>query len=113
MATDHRIEENTHTLRVISDRADDRWMIELRGELDIEGIPQVELAIARAERAPASHLRLDLSGLRFMDSMGIRLLLALAKRAEPGWLAIVRPGNPEILEMLEVIGVADRLPWVD
>ncbi|MFJ7151522.1 STAS domain-containing protein [Streptomyces sp. NPDC100445] len=64
-------------------------VIALAGELDMSTCPQVDEATT-ALPAGATSLRLDLSGISFMDSMGLNLLLTLRRRirADAGRLAL-------------------------
>jgi anti-anti-sigma factor len=57
---------------------------------------------------------LDLSGLRFIDSSGIRvLLLADARsRADANRLRLLR-GQRQVQRALELCGLEDRLPFED
>lgn len=62
--------------------ADGRTVVELRGELDVSNADDLRerlLAIIGEDRA--SSLILDLSGLSFMDSTGISVLVAAERRA--------------------------------
>jgi anti-anti-sigma factor len=71
----------------LSERIHDRHVVvALRGELDVSTAPELrERLSAILARDPAS-LILDLSGLEFMDSTGISVLVAAEQRADPrGW----------------------------
>jgi anti-anti-sigma factor len=66
----------------------------LAGELDVSN---VEATRARLEASLADHptLSLDTSGVTFMDSQGLRMLLILAERAHAagGMVTLVNPGR--------------------
>lgn len=60
--------------------ADDTLTVALAGELDMADADWVEATLAAAA-AHHSRLSVDLSGLEFVDSTGLRTLLSLKKRA--------------------------------
>ena len=61
----------------------------LRGELDLATVPRLEHALANA----GEDVVLDLRGLTFMDSTGVRVLLEAAEAAGPGLRMIVAGGR--------------------
>jgi anti-anti-sigma factor len=65
---------------------------------------------ARSKR----RVTLDLRGLSFMDSTGVRMLLeaAAASRRDGFAFAVVR-GNPDVMRVLEVSGILDHFVIVD
>jgi anti-sigma B factor antagonist len=103
------------TLEVVHDEGADGPTVRLSGELDIstaEGLEGVldELAAAGG---PARIL-VDLSGLRFMDSTGLRLLVTadLRLRAEGRELRLVR-GPDAVHRVFRLALLEDRLTFVD
>ncbi len=99
------------TLRVRSLRHGDTHVVELAGELDIAGLPAVERELERAEDGEARTVVLDLRGLGFIDSSGLRVVV-LAHRRQRGRLVVVK-GPPRVQRVFEVCGLAKRLPFVD
>jgi anti-sigma B factor antagonist len=88
--------------------------LSLRGELDMIGAPEVESRL-RALAGEGLDVRLDLSGLTFMDSTGVRVLFGAAKEvdgAEGPRLEIVRPQG-EVWRVIELTGLQRVLPFVD
>src|SRR5919202_4168460 len=66
----------------------------LRGELDISTAARLEDALSRVEPNAPSTLVIDLSGLDFMDSTGLRILLTADQRArEAGRRFVLVQGN--------------------
>jgi len=95
--------------------AGDTLLVRPQGELDLATTPELErLVLGRLEQGRA--VVLDLRGLEFMDSSGVRVLVAANARAESegGSLRIVRPepGSP-VERILVVSGIDRALPFVD
>jgi anti-sigma B factor antagonist len=97
-------------LRVEARVASDRVVLELHGELDLAGAPSLAREIERAESGSLSVLVLDLSGLEFLDSAGLRVILAAQERAvESNRAFAVTPGSAQVQRLLEIAGVSDHL----
>jgi len=78
-------------LRIDLDQNEERWTLVLHGELDYGECAAFRTTIDRIlKHAPPSTL-LDLSGLEYLDSSGLGLLLSLSKEysAHGGRLVIV------------------------
>ncbi|HEY3366678.1 MAG TPA: STAS domain-containing protein [Symbiobacteriaceae bacterium] len=79
------------------------------GSLDMATIPE---AVALVEQAARSHqeICLDLAGLAFIDSTGVRGLIVLKRKlAEDGRKLCFDGFRPEILEILDILGVRELL----
>ena len=61
--------------------SDDEHVIALAGELDLDGAERVTQELQRAEATDARRIVLDLSSLEFIDSSGIRLIIAADARS--------------------------------
>ena len=83
------------------------------GELDIAAVPAFGDAVRAASAAGA--VRIDLSGLTFMDSSGVRALnVALREADEHGHDLHVRPEmQPAVVQILEMTGMMSLLPVED
>ena len=79
--------------------------VTLRGELDLGSAPQLEQALA----ATNGRVVLDLSGLTFMDSTGVRLLLEAAELGGRELLIVPPPGGDARITYEET-GIARLLP---
>jgi anti-anti-sigma factor len=86
----------------------------LRGELDIATAPQLDEEVARLEGEGRGLIVIDLRGLEFMDSSGLRALLAADTRARNrgARLVIVR-GDDRIQRVLRITRLDERLEIVD
>jgi anti-anti-sigma factor len=98
----------------ISER-DGRAVVVIRGELDLATAPDLETALSELQEG-GQDVVVDLRELAFMDSTGLRALVAAHARAEDAGQAfvIVRPlpGAP-IERILAIAGVASVLDLVD
>jgi anti-anti-sigma factor len=87
-----------------------RVVVALSGELDVATVEPVrERLAARRERGQA--VLLDIDGLTFMDSSGIKLLVALGRDAGEGWDARVTRGSDAVRRVLEIAGVQEGIPY--
>ena len=94
-------------------RADSWVRVAPVGELDIATRPELEQAIDELLRADVERLILDLRGVSFMDSNGLRLALDLHTSArKDGFTLELVPGPPHIQRIFEVTGTLDALPFV-
>ncbi len=100
------------SLTVRSQREGDAHVIELVGELDLDGAPRLEDELRSVEAGDAPSIVVDLSGLEFIDSTGIRLLVMAAERCGEGRFAILR-GPPQVHRVFEITDLAARLPFAD
>lgn len=84
-----------------------------RGEIDLATVDLVRGAV-EAEHQKGDNVTLDLRGVEFMDTSGLRYVLELVERAErDGFsLQIVR-GPGAVQRVFEVSGLEPRLPFVD
>ena len=93
--------------------ADGGTLLACLGELDLATMPAFEDALCRAE-ADGGAIVLDLSGLDFIDSRGLAMILALDRRIREAGrqLTIVR-GPDAVNRIFELTGLLDRLDIVD
>jgi anti-sigma B factor antagonist len=98
-------------VRVQPDRQ--RPTLAVDGELDLSSIPLLAQHIDSQLESEQGALTLDLSGLSFMDSSGLRLLIELNERAErDGWsLSLVAPQNDAATLVLRMTGADRALPF--
>lgn len=100
---------------VSTERSDTTARVRMTGELDIGTAEEAEGQIREAEQdGSATTVVLDLGGLTFMDSTGLRLLVAADARAREAGrrLAIVR-GPDAVQRVIELTGLAAKLDLVD
>ena len=97
-----------------SDR-DGRAHLTLRGELDLATAPELEQLVNEHIDA-GQEVVVDLRGLEFMDSSGIRVLVAAHARAgrTGGRVIVVRPApTSAVAKIVEVSGLDGELNIVD
>jgi anti-sigma B factor antagonist len=101
-------------LTICSARDRDAHTLGLTGELDLANAAEVEEELRRIEATGVPRIVLDLTGLGFIDSTGIRLVLAadLRSRADTNRLVLTRP-PANVLRAFAIAGVVDRLPFAD
>jgi anti-anti-sigma factor len=99
-------------LRISSVREGDVHIIALTGELDLATADELERELLRVEATDAESIVVDLSSLRFMDSTGIRVMIAAdaRSRADSQRLALLR-GPDAVQRVFELTGVVDLLPF--
>jgi anti-sigma B factor antagonist len=90
-------------------------VVALTGELDVAGSALLENELSRiiADHEPAG-IVLDLSGLDFMDSTGLRLVVLADERAQAeGWSLTLVRGQPDVHRVFVITRMTDRLRFVD
>jgi anti-sigma B factor antagonist len=85
-------------LRIQIERSSDRDCVAVLGELDIATAPSLDDAVLGLEDARPGLLVIDLTGVSFIDSTGLSVLLTASNRArEQGRrLVVVRPPLPAL-----------------
>jgi anti-anti-sigma factor len=97
-------------LDVAEQASDGEQVVRVDGELDIATAPRLEAALLRP-RPREERVILDLTGLRFMDSTGLRVLLRATSAAREGrWELYLRNVPHNIRRLFDLAGVADAVP---
>jgi anti-sigma B factor antagonist len=105
----------THTpFEIDSECEGETGRLTLSGELDIATLPRVQEAVDELLARAVRHLVIDLGGLDFVDSSGLRLFVVLDRRAAvEGWtLGLIRPRNAA-MTVFEVSGAEENLPFLE
>jgi anti-sigma B factor antagonist len=85
-------------------------VVRVHGELDIATAGQLERAVLRP-REPGEQVVLDLAGLRFMDSTGLRVLMHARSEAKAGrWDLYLRNVPPNVQRLFRISGVHEAVP---
>ena len=84
-----------------------------RGEIDLGTVDEVRRAIERAHDS-SSTLVLDLSGVGFLDTSGLRLVVEQNNRArDHGYRLELIPGPPPVQRVFQIAGLEPKLPFAD
>ena len=89
-------------------RNSDESVIELVGRLDTTTAPALEKTV-NEDVADAKKLVLDLSGLEYISSAGLRVLLSAQKKMQKIGSMKVTNVREEVMEVFEMTGFADIL----
>ena len=101
-------------LQITTTSQDGTTRIELAGELDIATGPDLEQALEPHVGAPGGDIVLDLQGVTFLDSSGLRVVLVASRTAgESGRRLIVVPGDGQVMRVIRLAQVEDRLDLGD
>lgn len=89
-------------------------MLHLDGELDISGARTLQQALVELYRDLPPVLALDLRGLAFIDSSGLRAILAAddAARCDGRGIILVE-GSPDVQEVFKITLLEDRFQFIE
>jgi anti-sigma B factor antagonist len=94
---------------VVSER---RHRLLLSGELDLLAVPTLERCLREVCTSETSSVTVDLSGLTFMDSNGLRMTLLARELCERGGCEFMLIQGPaQVRRLFDVTGLLDRLPF--
>jgi anti-anti-sigma factor len=84
---------------------DDVVVARLTGELDIAGAERTGLRIAEAVPSSARGVVVDMTDLEFIDSSGVSMLFALARRvgSRRQELRVVAPAGRPVARVLQIV----------
>lgn len=88
-----------------------RRTLVLCGELDLVSAGEVEAAAARVCAEGIVELVIDLRGLTFVDSTGLRAILTCWELTKGRCDFLLIPGSQAVQRLFEVTGLLDRLPF--
>jgi anti-sigma B factor antagonist len=102
------------SLEIAVSQSDGARLVRLTGEFDLAGVDGFERKLQGEPGSQEDTLVLDLSGLTFIDSSGLRAVVMVDHRvrAEGKRCLIVR-GTERVERVLELTGVSERLELVD
>lgn len=93
--------------------ANGRLSVAVAGELDLSTVAELEQRVEEGLALSPEMVLLDLRGVTFLDSSGLRLMLQLDKRQRDGGgrLVVVRGGR-RVARVLELTGAEERLELI-
>ena len=87
--------------------------LQVLGELDLQTVPRLEAEIAAVRAGGVKRVIIDLRGLEFMDSTGLRCLLECdAEARQDGFSLALVPGPPAVQRVFEVTQSHLQLPFI-
>ena len=102
------------SLEITADQQDGQTRLALAGELDIASTPEFEEGLAKAESTEPGVLVLDLRKVEFIDSTGLRAVIAADERARnAGRRFVVVRGTAAVERVFSVTQLDQRLEIVD
>ena len=91
-----------------------RVILRPAGELDIATAPEIDAALERLRREGATELVLDLRGVAFMDSSGLRVILRWNElAARDGCRFVLIRGSDLVQRVFEATRVATALTFTE
>ncbi len=101
-------------LEISTEEREGQVRVALVGELDIASAPKFEEGLAEAEGGSPELLVLDLRGVEFIDSTGLRAVIAADERARSAGRRFVIVRGPAAVErVFSVTQLDQRLDIVD
>jgi anti-sigma B factor antagonist len=104
----HRKEARSGNLAVTVADESEGYALELFGELDLATTGLLEEELRAAEDSPAPSIVLDLSGLTFMDSTGLRSVLVADRRLRRSGRRLCLVRGPRAVDRVFTLTGADR-----
>lgn len=91
-------------------REGERVVLRLDGELDMASVPLLESEVELATLDDTASIVLDLRGLEFLDSTGLRAILLLDKRStERGQAFALVRGSEQVQRLMSMTRVDEHL----
>jgi anti-sigma B factor antagonist len=101
-------------LEVETEERDGLVRIVLKGELDLSTVAKVEQELDQAESRRPPLIALDLTGLTFLDSSGLRLVVTADERArDDGRRFVIVRGPETVNRVFTITRLGERLDMVD
>jgi anti-sigma B factor antagonist len=96
-------------LSISSARDDATTVLEVRGELDFATAGALRAELLDASRDDAPTVALDLSGVGFIDSTGVSLLVQAKRRLDDaGRTLVLRSPSERVRRVLDLSGLGDE-----
>jgi anti-anti-sigma factor len=94
-------------VEILRRRDDGSVVARLRGDIDMAQIPKIQAALEAALSNAIAGLIIDLSGVRYFDSLGIRLLFDVKKRLQQRRqpLLLVVPDGAPIRHIFAIVNI--------
>ena len=109
-----QLHHRTERLTIRSERKGHTHLLALVGELYIETVGQLDLVLRRVVATDAPEILVDISGVDFIDSDGLKLFIKASARSQDraGRLLLVH-SSETVLRVFRTTGLESRLPFAD
>jgi anti-anti-sigma factor len=104
-----RSEELITELALRTVAADGFIVIEAYGEIDMANADEMRRMVDSSVADGADRLIVDLSGIRFMDSTGLNVLIRTSRQLGPGSVGVV-VSRPSIRKIFALTGIDEVVP---
>jgi anti-sigma B factor antagonist len=92
----------------------DRVVVGLHGELDLVGAPLLQAGVENPEIDTTEMVVLDLQDLRFIDSAGLRVILAAHERSrQRGQAFALSRASAQVQRLLSIAGLDEHLRIIE
>jgi anti-sigma B factor antagonist len=89
-------------------------VVALAGELDLASVPELDQCLQELTGTDPGRLLIDLSGLDFMDSTGLALMVRAHRSAETnGHSLALRRGPAQVQRLFELTRLVDHFTFED
>ncbi len=95
-------------MEIKQNKQDSSLILTLEGRLDTNTAPQLE-AVVKSSLDGVTALVLDMAGLEYLSSAGLRVLLATQKQMNKQGAMKIQNVNETIMEVFEITGFTDIL----
>ena len=112
------MESVTGSMFVISQReqAGDTTVLSVEGDLDLSSAPRLKWALADSQSQGPKHLIVDLSGVAFIDSTALGVLVGAQRAMDEGLHLAIVCAEENVLRIFELTGLDgmfEILPNID
>lgn len=98
------------TLDLAVEHGDAATTVSVRGEIDFGNVSRLRATLARVAREGAKDVVIDMSGVTFVDSTGLSVLVQAKQRLESlDRRMSVRYTQPRVTRVLDLAGLGDYL----
>jgi anti-anti-sigma factor len=98
-------------LQIQSEIANGKTVLMPQGDVDLSSAPQLRMALTPALESENSRVLIDLSGVGFMDSTGVGVMVnALNRIKQKGGAIAFCSATPRVHRILQIAGLLRALP---
>ena len=93
---------------------EDFTIVRLSGHLDVMGMHEIDAEFHRVAAAQGKHCIVDLSGVEFIASLGVGMLISCAQSlSRNGKKMVLMSPNETVREVLVAVGLDSAIPIVE